>query len=357
MNYIFDNIIFLHQVQGGVSHYWYLLLQEYINNPNAEFLENKSSHLNYYREKLTIPESQILSDRNWANTNLIRLIPKSILPKDQTLVHSSYYRNLNTNSNVKEVTTVHDFVHEKFLKGPRLKIHKQLKYNTIKRSSGIICISQNTYEDLKKYVPLQNQKVVIIPNAISNDFYPIDENPLLRKKYELSEKPQLLFVGGRKGYKNFSFYIELLKSNTEFSGIIVGNALNKEEIKELEGTDYKVFTGISNRDLNEIYHLSFALIYPSLYEGFGMPLVEAMKTKVPFLALRNSSLVEVAGNAGVLFNQADVSKFSQTLQKLKNKDYRTELIGKGEEQSEKYSLEENNRRREEFYKEIMNETE
>lgn len=80
---------------------------------------------------------------------------------------------------------------------------------------------------------------------------------------------------------------------------------------------WKIFEEISTGQLNDLYNRSFALLYPSSYEGFGIPILEAMKAGCPFIALKASAIPEVAGNAGVLMKELSLHEFSMALNKIK----------------------------------------
>lgn len=98
---------------------------------------------------------------------------------------------------------------------------------------------------------------------------------------------------------------------------------------------WKIFEEISNHQLNDLYNRSFALLYPSTYEGFGIPILEAMKAGCPFIALKASAIPEVAGNAGVLMKELSLHEFSMALNKIKK--HREALIQQGVLQSQKFS--------------------
>ena len=120
----------------------------------------------------------------------------------------------------------------------------------------------------------------------------------------------------------------------------MGAALSKSEGQSLNhklSGRWKVFTNIENQELNLLYNQSFALVYPSSYEGFGIPLLEVMKTGTPFVALNRSSIPEVAGDAGLLVNELDIDAFRQAIYSISGNE--ALLQEKGLEQSKKFSWE------------------
>ena len=181
MKIILDNIIFSHLRQGGISNYWYELSKHLLNTENdILFYEGLNTELNFHRKLLQIPSNQIIKDTNkYLLSFSERLAKVKIKDAEPFLFHSSYYRSLGSNSSAKEVTTVHDFTHNFYSSLPKKQIHNYLKFKSIKKASGIICISENTYKDLIKFCPpKKGQKVAIIHNGVSNDFYKISDNDL-----------------------------------------------------------------------------------------------------------------------------------------------------------------------------------
>jgi glycogen synthase len=139
------------------------------------------------------------------------------------------------------------------------------------------------------------------------------------------KKKQLLFVGKRDGYKNFNWLInsvfDWLKINDYFLLCVGGNSFSKEELSELAflSIDDRVMQkNLSDQDLVYAYSESFALIVPSLYEGFCFPIVEAMSLNCPVVYANNSCLPEIAAQAGVSFSQNDKNELYNCLNQLLN---------------------------------------
>ena len=111
-------------------------------------------------------------------------------------------------------------------------------------------------------------------------------------------------------------------------------------------------SNIDNYELNSLYNHALALLFPSSYEGFGIPIIEAMKTKCPVIAFKNSSIPEVAGEAALLYEEENVDSIIHGIQKLQDKDLRDRLKNKGIIQAEKFSWDNTFRQYIEFYKEL-----
>ena len=117
--------------------------------------------------------------------------------------------------------------------------------------------------------------------------------------------------------------------------------------------DYFHYQGISAEDLNILYNNAFCLLYPSSYEGFGIPVLEAMRAGCPVVSTNLSSIPEVAGDAGLLVNNIKVEEFVKEIEKLEDNEFRDKIIAKGLEQSKKFSWDRCFEETFEFYKEVV----
>jgi mannosyltransferase len=228
------------------------------------------------------------------------------------------------------------------------------KKKVLRAADQIITVSQHTKRDLLEFHPyIPQDRIKVIYNGVSNDFYPLDEQD---KQYlpENGGRPYLLYIGSREHYKNFRFTVDLLKESPDLDLYIIGSKLLRNEVqylmKKVPGR-WRHFNHITNFRLNQLYNMAYALIYPSKYEGFGIPLLEAMKAGTPFLALNNSSIPEVAGEAGVLLDAADIDLFKTALGTVGTD---RELLKQGGfVQAEKFSWENCYQQTLSIYKELM----
>ena len=221
--------------------------------------------------------------------------------------HSSYYR-LPSDS-VPTVVTLHDLIHEQQIPGWRSKILAFQKYQALRRADAIIAISQSTKSDLVKYYPeFGSKRIEVIYNGVSDDFIPPEEERRARR---------LVFVGSRKHYKNFGFAVKVMERlpGLEFH-IVGGGALSKQEHALLERClkgRYLLRGAICQEELIRLYQTSLGLFYPSRYEGFGLPALEAMKSGCIPIAFNTSSLPEVLGEAGILLDSEDVDEAAKRI--------------------------------------------
>ena len=210
------------------------------------------------------------------------------------------------------------------------------KKKAISSADIVICISENTKKDLLHFYPqFSNKDIRVIYNGVSSEFYIIPE---LRNANKTNSF--ILFVGSRADYKNFTFTVKAVAQTTGFFLEIVGTDLNDKEMfllnKLLPGR-WKLHANIDSNKLNILYNKAFALMYPSLYEGFGIPILEAMKAGCPFIAINSSSIPEVAGNAGVLLEGLSYDEFNLAINHILK--FREEIIEIGIRQSMKFSWE------------------
>jgi len=325
MKIILDNIIFSLQKSGGISVYWSEIVNRISKQKNisCSFIEEEIKNENIFRRQLEINADNLLQ-KNIFNFCFSRYRKINLSLKNTKFIfHSSYYRTLSKktkkNNDVKEIVTIHDFTYEYFNSGVKKWIHSRQKREAIKAADVVICISENTKKDLLHFFPeFNDKKIKVIYNGVSKDYFVIP-----KISFENIKKPYFVFVGSRSSYKNFDFAVKAVAQIKNFNLKIVGSKLSKEEITLLNcflSGRWELLTNIDNIELNVIYNNAYALLYPSAYEGFGIPLLEAMKAGCPFIALNVSSIPEVAGKAGVLLDKLTINQFNDAIDKLNN-DY------------------------------------
>lgn len=336
MNILYDNIIYALQKNGGISVYWSELSKRIIDDVrfNPTFLSFEKVSLTNHSANFSIPP-EIINKESYSPTLFNRIMPLSLgrfSPDNPGLFHSSYYRIPEKRANLKSITTIHDFIHKIYYKGPRAWMLNYLKYRSMNESDAIICISENTKRDLLKFYPALDQKdIFVIYNGVSENYFLLEEQ-------KADVKPYVLFVGGRSGYKNFEFSISVMELCPNYDLYIVGSDLSLKEKSELEKRlkgKYKHFAFIQDHELNRLYNGAHCLLYPSSYEGFGIPPVEAMKAGCPVIVLNASSLPEVCGKAGIKIDSLDKAVFSSQIKSLNH--FREEAIQLGLENSMRFS--------------------
>lgn len=178
---------------------------------------------NILRKSLNIPTGLIITLK-YPLFNIQRYLNPAINSKEPFIFHSSYYR-VCKNKHAINITTVHDFTYENFANGIKKKIHCLQKYQAIRNSDFIICISENTKKDLLKFLPdVDVNKIVVIPNGISDDYFVLPQNKIIID-LPFKQNEYLLFVGARNNYKNFDLVLDVIASS-EFKLVIVGKPLS-----------------------------------------------------------------------------------------------------------------------------------
>ena len=333
-----DNIIFSLQKSGGISVVWYELLNRYIQKPLIDYqCIEYSEYLNIFRRKIILPfdKVRILSSRFLF---LKRYFDVSINCSNKFIFHSSYYRLCNS-KNAINITTVHDFTYEYFFSGIKKYLHSWQKRRAIMHSDYVICISENTKKDLLKFCPkVDPSKLYVIYNGVSDDYHPILNKAEIQ--FDIPDSSYVLFVGNRVSYKNFNLVINSL-IGTPYSLVIVGKSLSKSEndfvYSKLSSDRVFVYSNINNEQLNILYNHAFCLLYPSSYEGFGIPVLEAQKAGCPVIAYNASSIPEIIGDKTLLLNNLCVEEIHDMFHLLENKEMRKRIIDFGLKNAKKYT--------------------
>lgn len=286
-----DGIIFSLQRYGGISVYFRELLRRLPSGQVTLTLETP----------LQQEDMAALHARTQTLVRPARRLERvrTCRPPGDTAVdvfHSSYYRPPRQ-AGQASVVTVHDFVHERYVPGPKGKMRRWLINRAIQQAQHIICISEATRADLMSFVPLRSgQQVSVIHNGVGDVFRPLDP-----QEASASEPPFLLFVGQRGGYKNFSLTLSALARLPEMQLYCVGGGPFADSeftgIPESVRSRVRHLGFVDDPALNSLYNRAQCLVYPSAYEGFGIPVLEAMRAGCPVVSLDCRAVVEVGGGA------------------------------------------------------------
>lgn len=305
MDILLDNIIFSLQRTGGISVYWSELLRGLRVNNTVRLLERPEALHNIQRRALAIQETACIRETSFLPVQISRYLPVRLALPPRSIFHSSYYRIACT-PGVINIVTVHDFIYERYTGGLRRMVHSLQKGFAIRHADMIICNSEQTRQDLLHFHPDTNpDKIQVIPMAASDEFGAVPPTtPLPSYLKELEGKPYLLYVGDRSSYKHFPVAVETVG---QFPGamlmIVGGKPLSPDERRLLQmhiSGRYHHLHETSAAELNLLYTHAWCLLYPSAYEGFGIPPLEAMQAGCPVIAVNTASLPEVCGDAALL---------------------------------------------------------
>ena len=252
-------------------------------------------------------------------------------------------------STIPTVVTIHDlsflYYPADFLKKDLYKLKNWTK-QSIKKSKKIIAVSQSTKNDIIKFYDVSENKIKVIYNGFEKK---ISKNKTDHKLInKLQKQPYILYVGTIQPRKNIATLLDsfsqFIKENSKFKLVIAGkkgwlyeNIFNK--INNLKLDRKVLFTDfVSDSTLQELYKNAFCLVLPSFYEGFGIPILEAMDKGCPVISSDKSSLPEIGGDAALYFDPRDSDQLVSQLNNLKNHpDLRNTLITHGKQRVKLFS--------------------
>ncbi len=361
MQVFLDNIVFSIQKAGGVSAYWYELLSGMCKSGlSVDFLNAQPQSENIFEKKIDYSGFNCIEE-SWIPHKYLRYLPLLRHLPAASIFHGGYLR-VSPQKDILNILTVHDFAHERNLasKFPRGLANKLQKAYGIRRAHGIICISDSTRKELLHFFPTINPaKVKVIHHGIGN-FYPINKQQPVSCSLDIDlQKKFVLYVGARRNYKNFSMAIatmELLPPSFQLV-VVGGEPWDKKELSMLNekiAGRYDIFTAISQTDLNILYNYAFCLLYPSVYEGFGLPPGEAMKAGCPVVTTGITSMPEVVGNAGLMVDRPDPLLFAEKINALTDETFRQQLIARGLQQAQQFTWDKSVQETINFYKDCWN---
>jgi len=249
------------------------------------------------------------------------------------------------------IITVHDIAYIRFpdLMNKSRQIYKRsILRESIKRASIIVADSYSTKRDVVEFFGINEKKIKVVHLGVESRFCPISNVEEYRLKNKLASK-MILNVGTLEPRKNVITLMKAFnklreKGFEDYKLVIAGEKgwLYEQIFKEVEHSDMKneiLFLGVvKDEDLPMLYNCAEIFVYPSLYEGFGLPPLEAMACGIPVITSNTSSLPEVIGNAGIMVDPGDANSLSEAMCKvLKDKELRLRMRNMGLERSKLFS--------------------
>jgi mannosyltransferase len=339
MNIYFDNIAFSIQKAGGVTAVWSELLKRVPVEYVKAYLEYPNN--NIFRKELRLPQSKIIFKQSPC-VKIEKLFDVSIRDNEKFIFHSSSYR-ICKSQNAINVITVHDFIDEYYNNNAlRRKLKTSRMKHCIAKSDALICVSENTRKDLLHFYPKTDPSKIFVVHNGKSEVFKINESDVNIQFPNLHSQEYVLFVGNRKGYKNFKTLVEAMSLYRKKKLVIVGGGnLDNDELTNLNemilSDNYVHYQGISNESLNLLYNNAYCLVYPSAYEGFGIPVIEAQSAGCPVIAANTSSLPEILHDSAVLLKQLNFHSIVKALLILEDTETRNLYISKGLDNALNYS--------------------
>jgi glycosyltransferase involved in cell wall biosynthesis len=348
MDILYDGLTYSGQVAGGISRYFSNLIHRLPQDFQPTLTSCHSNNLNYPLH----PNLKTFSYKRFAFRPgrvaywLEKYHFRAIENRNQfDLAHPTYY-SLLTRRDVDcyrcpVVITVHDMIHEIFAEQIDINgEHAELKRKAILAAQAIVCVSENTKKDLLERLPIPEERITVtylasqIKAEMSHGSEPVPS------------RPYFLYIGTRCTYKNFDCLLQALsKITSTHPDVMIGvvgspfDIIEQQRITDLRLNNHIEHYGhISDTHLAKLYRCSIAFVYPSHYEGFGIPPLEAMSCGTAVIASNASSIPEVVGDAGLLFDSKTVHDLvDRLLFLIDHPAERDRLIAKGFEQAKNFS--------------------
>lgn len=354
MDIIVDGIIYQCQPYGGIARLYSEILPrmcDFDDSLHIMLLTSGQcriplpSHSNIHRISVPPIEGLFRPGRAWRPIMpQIKAFMQLVWMKgaNRGVWHSTYY-TLPIWWKGSIVVTVLDTIHERFpgfFGKEGFNLLKQ-KRRCLQRADAIISISNTTAADLQHFYNIRKDKIWVIPLACNIKNKRSGHSEPCR---EVTKKPFLLYVGMRTHYKNVDLLLKAYSQwrlRTEIDLVVVGRPWSDDQRKELEtlGINDKVhlFGYVDNCILEYLYRTAVAFVYPSLYEGFGIPLLEAMECGCPIIASRIPTTVEVARDCPIYFDPLDFDALINAFETALSEGKNSWRVQKGLDQVNQYS--------------------
>lgn len=367
--------------RSGIGIYTYELTKRLEDFENIKFQGNLFNFFNRNNIEEDIPELSL-------NKNICSLFPYSIYRRVWRWIPIKYNSLFKNDADVyhffnfivpprvkgKVITTVYDMTYklypETMDKRNLKRLNDDMEYS-VNRADKIITITESSKSDIVKFLNVDPCKIEIVPcgveyNKFNSTFWD-NEKSNVRDKYNLPER-YILYMGTLEPRKNIESIIQafsLFKSKNDLSNnnmklVIAGKKgwLFESIFKLVEDLNIKdevIFTDyVDEAHKPIIYQMASLFVFPSIYEGFGIPVLEAMASSLPVITSNVSSLPEVAGDAAVLVEPKDIDSIAGNMNKILNDgELRNDLIKKGHAQAQKFTWEASAAKLYKIYKSMM----
>lgn len=341
MKVLFDEQIFTSQRFGGISRY-FVELMRYMPSDIKIKLPVAFSQNAYIGDVRNIHGLPKFPMRHEFIKRTNRLFTKVALFKgDFDIYHPTYYRckYLKQLKNKPYVVTVHDMIHERFSDMFPCRT-AELKRTMLQNASAIIAISHSTKRDLIDILGIDESRITVIhhgPGSYADTSIPVKDIP----------ENYILFVGDRSRYKNFGNMLKAFKIISEQKPnqhlVCTGRDFEPEELQLIQelGLENKVIQrSVNDGQLRWLYENAQCFVFPSMYEGFGFPILEAFAYKCPIAMSNTSSFPEIGGDGGLYFDPTSPQDIADKVNSLlDDEQLRAKVVADGTRQLGRFSWE------------------
>ena len=329
MKILYDHQIFTQQQYGGISRYFFELVRNFDGIQNSCEVATLYSNNAYYNDEFNPQLNKFLPKSHFkGKTRITNYLNKKksldeLKKENFNVFHPTYYDDyfLSNIKNKPFVVTFYDMIHEKFCNQfESLKLDTKLfdnKRRLLERANKIIAISETTKKDIIEIFDVDENMIDVVYLGSSLENLSIINEKIIKEDY-------ILFVGNRSIYKNFNFFISsvadlLLQSHLKLVCAGGGDFTIEEEklIASLGLENLVISKKIINDDvLSNFYKHALFFVFPSLYEGFGIPVLEAFACDCPILLSDGGSLKEVGGDAALYFDPTNEYSLRNAINEL-----------------------------------------
>lgn len=333
--------VFFQLYQTGIARVWLALLNQWASTMF-------SRHLLLLDRENTCPDipgirKRVIHRFSYEEAEIDRLLLQEICDQEEaSMFISSYY---TTPLTTPSVFMAYDMIPEMLYNIQKLE-HPMWKnkHLAISRASRFICISNSTANDLRSFSPeISPHQITVAHCGVDPLFHPrsVAEIDAFTHKYGIKQR-YFLHVGGRIEYKNMEVFLKgfaMLTNKDDFDIVCTGNTVLEDHLRDIiPGTTVHLLR-LTDEELCLAYCGATALVYPSKYEGFGLPIIEAISSGCPVITSQVSSIPEVAGDAALYIDPNSAISMLQGLISIQDEDIRQELREKGLEQAKQFSWE------------------
>jgi predicted O-linked N-acetylglucosamine transferase (SPINDLY family) len=330
--------VFFQGHTGGIARVWRSLLREWLKSGFAErilFLDRGET-----APQIPGMRYRAVPKHSYDGLDDDRALLQRICDEEGAEAFISTYYSMPVTT--PAVMLVHDMIPE--VSGADLSSPTwQEKHACISYAQRFIAVSTNTARDLcRRYPLIRPDQVIVAHNGVDPLFCPADSAEIERfKRAHRIMKPYFLLVGSRAGYKNIGIFFRAfakLADRSRYGVLCVGGEPGLEPAHQAccAGSDIHMLK-LDDGELRLAYCGAIALVYPSLYEGFGMPVIEALSSGSPVITTSLSSLPEVAGDAAIYIDPMDVEGLAVALEQVQKRDLRSTLIARGTQRAKIFS--------------------